>query len=103
MTKISSILIGIFIILFAFMVIPSNVQASTLTVDFPGITSVHTYVRVDDGVDGSAGGILKDQLLYQNGQAVFNNLQTGKYDVVVVKNAKPRSSMPLTVAGIPVQ
>jgi hypothetical protein len=63
-------------------------STTTLTVNFPGISSVHTYVRVDDGVAGTAKGTQVASQTYKTDAAVFNNLPTGTYDVVVVKGAQ---------------
>jgi len=57
---------------------------STLTVNFPGISSVHVYVRVDDDISGSATGGLVTSKSYQTDSATFV-LLTNIYDVVVVK------------------
>ncbi|MCA9973647.1 MAG: hypothetical protein KC425_25715 [Anaerolineales bacterium] len=58
-----------------------------LTVDFPGISSVHTYVKRSDGVAGVANGTQVDARTYKNDQAVFETLPNGVYDVVVKKGA----------------
>jgi hypothetical protein len=60
----------------------------TLTVNFPGINSVHTYVKKSDGVAGVAGGANVANQTYKNDQAVFTTLAPGKYDLVVVQGAK---------------
>ena len=62
----------------------------TLTVNFPGINGVHTYVKKSDGVAGTATGADVANQTYKNDQAIFTNLAPGKYDVVVVKNAKQK-------------
>ena len=59
----------------------------TLTVNFPGINGVHTYIKKSDGVAGTATGADVANQTYKNNQAIFTNLAPGKYDVVVVKNA----------------
>jgi hypothetical protein len=64
-----------------------NNIVATLTVNFPGISSVHTYVRTDDGVTGAFGGGDVDNRTYKNGQAVLVLLK-GFYDVKVVKGAQ---------------
>ncbi len=61
---------------------------STLTVDFPEISSVHVYVYKSNGIAGTVSGTLIASQTYKNNQAVFPNLANGKYDVKVVKNAK---------------
>jgi disulfide oxidoreductase YuzD len=65
-----------------------TLDKSTLTVDFPGISSVHVYVYRSDGVAGTVSGTLIASQTYKNDQAVFPSLTNGKYDVKVVKNAK---------------
>ena len=80
-----SVIVG----LLAFGQIPVQADSTTtLTVNFPGISTVHTYVKVDDGVKETANGTLVASQLYKNDQAVFSSLPTGTYDVVVVKGAK---------------
>ncbi len=59
----------------------------TLTVNFPGINGVHTYIKKSDGVTGVAGGANVANQTYKNDQAVFTTLEPGKYDVVVVQGA----------------
>jgi hypothetical protein len=59
----------------------------TLTVNFPGISGVHTYIKKSDGVTGSAGGADVANQTYKNDLAVFTTLVPGKYDVVVVQGA----------------
>ena len=63
---------------------PVMASPSTLTVEFPGISSVHVYVRVDDGNVGTATGTLVASTTYQTNSATFV-LLTNIYDVVVVK------------------
>ena len=63
-------------------------MSGDLTVEFPGISSVHTYVRKSDGVAGTASGSLVAQMTYKNDQAVFTGLPNSIYDIVVVKGAK---------------
>jgi len=58
---------------------------STLTVNFPGINSVHTYIYNSDGVAGTVSGPIVTSQGYKNGQATFNNLPNGKYDVRIVQ------------------
>jgi tRNA uridine 5-carbamoylmethylation protein Kti12 len=60
----------------------------TLTVNFPGISTVHTYVKQSDGVSGTATGLQVASQTYQNNQAVFASLPNGIYDLAVVKGAK---------------
>ncbi len=64
--------------------------SGTLTVNFPGISSVHAYVRKTDGVPGAANGTLVKQLTYKNDAAVFTDVPNGVYDVVVVKGAQTK-------------
>jgi hypothetical protein len=62
---------------------------ATLTVKFPGMSSVHTYVKVPDGTDNSATGGDVENRTYKTDEtsmAVFKNT----YDVVVVKGAKTK-------------
>ncbi len=65
-----------------------TLDKSTLTVDFPEISSVHVYVYKSNGVNGTVAGTLIASQTYKNNQAVFPNLTNGKYDVKVVKGAK---------------
>ena len=65
-----------------------TLDKATLTVKFPGLASVHTYVKKSDGVAGAATGQQVAAQTYKNDQAVFSNLATGLYDVVVVKGAR---------------
>jgi len=59
---------------------------STLTVNFPDINSVHTYVRTDDSVVGFGGGAV-DERTYQNNTTSLVLLK-GLYDVRMVKGAQ---------------
>jgi hypothetical protein len=59
---------------------------STLTVNFPGISGVHTYVRTDDGAAGFGGGTV-DERTYKNDSTSLVLLK-GFYDVKVVKGAQ---------------
>ena len=59
---------------------------STLTVNFPGISGVHTYVRTDDGASGFGGGSV-DERTYKNNSTSLVLLK-GFYDVKVVKGAQ---------------
>ncbi|MBK9208721.1 MAG: hypothetical protein IPL71_10670 [Anaerolineales bacterium] len=61
---------------------------ATLTVKFPGIASVHTYVKVNDGVAGASGGDVENRT-YKNDEASMVVLKN-TYDVVVVKGAKQK-------------
>ena len=72
---------------------------ANLTVKFPGISSVHTYVKKSDGVAGAANGVQVAAQTYKNDQAVFPNLANGVYDVVVVKGAKTKIIDNVTVLG----
>jgi hypothetical protein len=65
-----------------------TLDKSTLTVDFPGISSAHVYVYPSNGVAGTVSGTLVASQTYKNDQAIFANLTNGKYDVKVVKNSK---------------
>ncbi len=62
---------------------------ATLTVKFPGISSVHTYVKVNDGVVGTATGGDVENRTYKNDEASMVVLKN-TYDVVVVKSAKTK-------------
>ena len=59
---------------------------STLSVNFPGISGVHTYVKTDDGVPGFGGGDV-DNRTYKNDSTSLVLLK-GMYDVKVVKGAQ---------------
>ena len=72
---------------------------STLTVKFPGISSVHTYVKKSDGVAGTANGQQVATQTYKNDQAIFTNLPNGVYDVIVVKGAKQKIIDDVVVFG----
>ena len=72
---------------------------SALTVKFPSITSVHTYVRKSDGVAGTAVGQLVSERTYKTDQAEFTGLAYGLYDVVVVKGAQTKIIDNVTVLG----
>jgi len=63
---------------------------STLTVKFPGISSIHTYVRESDGVAGTATGTQVASQTFKTDEAVFSNLLNGVYDVVLVKGSKTK-------------
>ena len=76
-----------------------TLDKSTLTVKFPGITSVHTYVKKSDGKVGQATGQQVAAQTYKNDEAVFTNLPNGVYDVVVVKNAKTKIIDDVVVLG----
>jgi uncharacterized beta-barrel protein YwiB (DUF1934 family) len=62
----------------------------TLTVDFPGISGVHTYLKKTDGVAGTATGQQVAAQTYKNDQALFANVPNGVYDVLVVKGAQTK-------------
>src|SRR5690606_10722558 len=59
----------------------------TLTVNFPGINSVHTYVKTDDGTAGNFSGGSVTQTTHKNGSATLVVLK-GVYDVKVVQGAQ---------------
>ena len=59
---------------------------STMTVNFPGMRSVHTDARVPDGVDGTAVGSGVNYKSWQDDQAVFKVLKQ-VYDVRVRKGS----------------
>jgi len=59
---------------------------ATLTVNFPGFSSVHVYVKTDDGIADSAKGGGVDNRTYQNNSTSLVVLKN-TYDVVVVTNA----------------
>ena len=67
-----------------------TMNSGTLTVNFPGISSAHTYVKKTDGVAGTANGTLVKQLTYKNDAATFIDVPNGVYDVVVVKGAQTK-------------
>jgi len=62
---------------------------ATLTVKFPGISSVHTYVKVDDGTLNSATGGNVESRTYKTDETSMAVLKN-TYDVVVVKGAKTK-------------
>jgi hypothetical protein len=76
-----------------------TLDKSNLTVNFPGISSVHTYVKKSDGKAGQATGQQVAAQTYKNDQAVFANLPNGIYDVVVVKNAETKIIDDVVVLG----
>ena len=57
-----------------------------LTVEFPGISSVHTYVKVDDGQAGKATGGSVDQRTYKTNEVSLAVLKN-TYDVLVKKGS----------------
>ncbi len=59
---------------------------ATLTVDFPGINGVHTYVKTDDGIAGFGGGDVDNRTFQNNTTSLV--LLKGFYDVKVVKGAQ---------------
>ncbi len=59
---------------------------ATLTVNFPGVSSVHTYIKLNDGTPGTANGADVDNRTYKSNQVILAVLQ-GTYDVRVVKGA----------------
>ena len=63
---------------------------ATLTVNFPGISGVHVYLRNNDGVVGTATGANVQVQYNQINSAVFTGLTPGLYDVVLVRNAKTK-------------
>ena len=65
-----------------------TLDSSTLTVEFPGISSVHTYVYPSNGVAGTVSGSPAASRAYKTDQAVFAGLANGLYDVKVVKGAE---------------
>jgi len=79
--------------------ITCTLDKANLTVKFPGISSVHTYVRKSDGVAGSATGIIVASQTWKNEYASFSNLSTGLYDVVVVKGSKTKIIDNVSVLG----
>ncbi|HNE69559.1 MAG TPA: hypothetical protein PLE39_14335, partial [Anaerolineales bacterium] len=60
---------------------------ATLTVKFPGLSSVHTYVKVNDGVVGTAAGGSVDERTYKTNEVSIVVLKS-TYDVVVIKGSK---------------
>ncbi len=60
--------------------------AAELTVDFPDLSSVHTEVRLSDGIDGVASGQKVTQKNWRNHQAVID-VPAGIYDINVIKGA----------------
>ncbi|MBK9054324.1 MAG: hypothetical protein IPL78_26470 [Chloroflexi bacterium] len=60
---------------------------ATLTINFPGIASVHSYVKVNDGQEGSATGGDVDNRTYKTDVAVLVVLQD-VYDVRIIKGAQ---------------
>ena len=65
-----------------------TLDKSALTVDFPGISSVHVYLYNSDNGAGTVSGSVIASQLYKNNQAIFTNLTNGKYDLRLVKGAK---------------
>ncbi len=57
---------------------------TTLTVNFPGFSSVHTSIHLPDGVADSANGDKVTNLNWQNDQAVLT-LFPGQYDIKIKK------------------
>ena len=76
-----------------------TLDKANLTVKFPGITSVHTYVRKSDNVAGTATGTQVASQTYKTNQAVFADLPNGLYDVIVVKGAQTKIIDNVTVLG----
>ncbi|MBV5346113.1 MAG: hypothetical protein JZU63_11690, partial [Rhodoferax sp.] len=76
-----------------------TLDKANLTVKFPGISSVHTYVKKSDGVAGVANGIQVASQTWKTDLASFLNLPNGMYDVVVVKGSKTRIIDNVTVLG----
>ena len=66
----------------------TNIVA-TLTVNFPGINGVHTYVKTNDLIANSFTGGDVTNATYQNNTTTMTVLK-GVYDVNVVKNAKQK-------------
>ena len=66
-----------------------NNIVSTMSVKFPGISVVHTYVKVDDNVIGAAAGGAVSDSTYKTDQTSLAVLKS-KYDVTVVKGAKTK-------------
>ncbi len=64
-----------------------NDIVTTLTVNFPGISSVHSYVKVADGTAGLAGGGAVDERTWKTDSTSMAVLKAN-YDVVVIKGAK---------------
>ncbi len=65
-----------------------TLDKSALTVKFPGISSVHTYIYTSNGVAGTVTGSPVASQLNKTDQAVFTNLSNGIYDVKIVKGAE---------------
>ena len=76
-----------------------TLDKANLTVKFPGITSVHTYVRKSDNAAGTATGTQVASQTYKTDQAVFADLPNGLYDVIVVKGAQTKIIDNVTVLG----
>ena len=55
---------------------------ATLTLNFPGKTGVHTYIKTNDGIANSAAGGDVDNRTYQNNSTTMTLLKD-YYDVVV--------------------
>ena len=64
---------------------------ATLTVNFPGINGVHTYVKTNDGVPGFGGGDVTNTT-YKNDTTSMVVLK-GIYDVMVVQGAQAERSI----------
>jgi hypothetical protein len=76
-----------------------SLTAGTLTVKFPGISSVHTYLRKTDSVAGTATGQPIAEQTHKTDQAVFTSLPNGVYDLVLVKGAKTKIVDDVVVIG----
>ncbi len=76
-----------------------TLEKGMLTVKFPGINSVHTYVYKTNNVNGTVSGPLSASQTYKNDQAVFNNLSNGTYDVKVVKGSEVKIIDNVVVLG----
>ncbi len=76
-----------------------TLDKATLTVKFPGINNVHTYVYKTNNVNGTVSGPLVASQTYKNSQAVFNNLNNGIYDVKVVKGSEVKIIDNVVVLG----
>jgi hypothetical protein len=64
-----------------------DIPLAQLTVNFPGHSSVHGYVRADDGNPNSASGSEDSSQTWKNNSASFVLLR-GLYDVLMVEGSK---------------
>jgi archaellin len=80
--------IGYVFIVFCYCCVAQATESETtnanLTIHFPGLSSVHTEVRISDGQAGSASGEITKKLRYKT-DSVTTELAHGLYDLVINK------------------